>query len=124
MASALLNRSSQLSSLMRYSWLTVSCRHYLPPRSISSLFFARNLHCSTSLHVAQAAGASAGSVVPPPRAGYIRVSVDGRDVDVLNGCTVLQACEEAGVLIPRFCYHNRLSVAGNCRMCLVEVEKR
>ncbi|KAL7158759.1 hypothetical protein ABFS83_02G164600 [Erythranthe nasuta] len=37
--------------------------------------------------------------------------------------TVLQACEIAGVDIPRFCYHDRLSIAGNCRMCLVEVEK-
>jgi len=37
--------------------------------------------------------------------------------------TIYQACYEAGVIIPRFCYHERLSVAGNCRMCLVEVEK-
>ncbi|CAL5402892.1 unnamed protein product [Camellia sinensis] len=37
--------------------------------------------------------------------------------------TVLQACEVAGVEIPRFCYHSRLSIAGNCRTCLVEVEK-
>ena len=40
-----------------------------------------------------------------------------------NGASVLQACEAAGVEIPRFCYHERLSVAGNCRMCLVEIEK-
>jgi len=39
------------------------------------------------------------------------------------GCTVLQACEVAGIEVPRFCYHDRLSIAGNCRMCLVEVEK-
>ena len=39
------------------------------------------------------------------------------------GTTVLRACEAAGVQIPRFCYHERLSIAGNCRMCLVEVEK-
>lgn len=42
---------------------------------------------------------------------------------VPKGVTVLQACEQAGVDIPRFCYHDRLSIAGNCRMCLVEVEK-
>jgi NADH-quinone oxidoreductase chain G len=42
---------------------------------------------------------------------------------VEKGCTVLQACEEAGIHVPRFCYHDRLSIAGNCRMCLVEVEK-
>ena len=52
-----------------------------------------------------------------------KVTVDGTEVDVPNGSSVLQACEAAGVEIPRFCYHERLSVAGNCRMCLVEIEK-
>ncbi len=52
-----------------------------------------------------------------------KLTVDGREVEVPNGSSVLQACEAAGVEIPRFCYHERLSVAGNCRMCLVEVEK-
>ena len=52
-----------------------------------------------------------------------KVTVDGVQVEVPNGSSVLQACEAAGVEIPRFCYHERLSVAGNCRMCLVEVEK-
>ena len=49
--------------------------------------------------------------------------VDGEEVTVDPGMTVLQACEVAGKEIPRFCYHERLSVAGNCRMCLVELEK-
>ncbi len=53
----------------------------------------------------------------------IKVTVDGVDVEVEPGTTILQACEEAGAEIPRFCYHERLSVAGNCRMCLVEVER-
>ena len=52
-----------------------------------------------------------------------KVTVDGIEVEVPNGASVLQACEAAGREIPRFCYHERLSVAGNCRMCLVEVEK-
>ena len=52
-----------------------------------------------------------------------RVTIDGIEIEVPNGATVLQACEAAGKEIPRFCYHERLSVAGNCRMCLVEVEK-
>jgi NADH-quinone oxidoreductase subunit G len=52
-----------------------------------------------------------------------KVTVDGIQVEVPNGSSVLQACEAAGVEIPRFCYHERLSVAGNCRMCLVEVVK-
>ena len=49
------------------------------------------------------------------------VTIDGNEIEVPAGMTVLQACEMAGVEIPRFCYHERLSVAGNCRMCLVEV---
>ena len=52
-----------------------------------------------------------------------KVTVDGVTVEVPNGSTVLQACELAGAEIPRFCYHERLSIAGNCRMCLVEIEK-
>ncbi|MGC8523435.1 MAG: NADH-quinone oxidoreductase subunit NuoG [Acidibrevibacterium sp.] len=52
-----------------------------------------------------------------------KVTVDGIEVEVPNGASVLQAAELAGKEIPRFCYHDRLSVAGNCRMCLVEVEK-
>jgi NADH-quinone oxidoreductase subunit G len=50
-----------------------------------------------------------------------KVTVDGVELDVPQGATVLQACELAGKEIPRFCYHERLSIAGNCRMCLVEV---
>jgi NADH-quinone oxidoreductase subunit G len=51
------------------------------------------------------------------------LTVDGITVEVPPGATVLQACEAAGREIPRFCYHERLSIAGNCRMCLVEQEK-
>ena len=51
-----------------------------------------------------------------------KVKVDGIELDVPAGATVLQACELAGKEIPRFCYHERLSIAGNCRMCLVEVK--
>ena len=52
-----------------------------------------------------------------------KLTIDGIEVEVPNGSTVLQACEAAGMEIPRFCYHERLSIAGNCRMCLVEIEK-
>ena len=52
-----------------------------------------------------------------------KLKIDGIDVEVAPGTTVLQACEQIGVEIPRFCYHERLSIAGNCRMCLVEMEK-
>jgi NADH-quinone oxidoreductase subunit G len=51
-----------------------------------------------------------------------KVTVDGTQIEVPDGATVLQACELAGKEIPRFCYHERLSIAGNCRMCLVEVK--
>src|SRR4029079_9520666 len=50
------------------------------------------------------------------------VKIDGKEIEVPAGITVLQACEMAGVEIPRFCYHERLSIAGNCRMCLVEIK--
>ena len=52
-----------------------------------------------------------------------KLTIDGISVDVPAGSTVLQAAEAAGIEIPRFCYHDRLSIAGNCRMCLVEIEK-
>jgi NADH-quinone oxidoreductase subunit G len=51
------------------------------------------------------------------------LTIDGQQVTVAPGTTVLQACELAGIEVPRFCYHERLSIAGNCRMCLVEQEK-
>jgi len=52
-----------------------------------------------------------------------KLTVNGVAVEIAPGATVLQACEAAGFEIPRFCYHERLSIAGNCRMCLVEQEK-
>lgn len=68
-----------------------------------------------------AATRSAGDVAKKPE--KIEVFVDDKPVWVEPGTTVLQACAQVGVEIPRFCYHERLAVAGNCRMCLVEVEK-
>ena len=53
----------------------------------------------------------------------LKLKVNDIEVEVEEGLTVLQACEKAGVEIPRFCYHEKLSIAGNCRMCLVEMEK-
>ncbi len=51
-----------------------------------------------------------------------KIKIDGQELDVENGLTLLQACEQAGAEVPRFCFHDRLSIAGNCRMCLVEVK--
>jgi len=50
-----------------------------------------------------------------------KIIIDDQEIEVEGAMTLIQACEEAGVEIPRFCYHERLSIAGNCRMCLVEV---
>lgn len=66
--------------------------------------------------------ASLSTAVTPPDNRF-EIFVDDKRVLVQPGITVLQGCAEAGVEIPRFCYHERLSIAGNCRMCLVEVEK-
>ena len=52
-----------------------------------------------------------------------KIKINGKDIEFAKGMTVLQACELADVEIPRFCYHEKLSIAGNCRMCLVEMEK-
>ena len=51
------------------------------------------------------------------------ITIDNKKIEFENGMTVMQACELAGAEIPRFCYHEKLSIAGNCRMCLVEMEK-
>jgi len=50
-----------------------------------------------------------------------KINIDGNEIEVDGAMTLIQACEQAGVEVPRFCYHERLSIAGNCRMCLVEV---
>ena len=52
-----------------------------------------------------------------------KLTIDGQEVEVPAGTTILQACEHAGIEVAHFCYHERLAIAGNCRMCLVEVEK-
>ncbi|WRT66977.1 NADH dehydrogenase (quinone), G subunit [Kwoniella shivajii] len=58
-----------------------------------------------------------------PRQADITLTIDGKEVSVPQGTALIQACEKAGAAVPRFCYHDRLAIAGNCRMCLVEVER-
>lgn len=53
----------------------------------------------------------------------IEIFIDNVPYQVNPGQTIFQACHENGIIIPRFCYHEKLSIAGNCRMCLVEVER-
>ena len=52
-----------------------------------------------------------------------KLTINGMEIEVDPGLTILQACEQMGIEIPRFCYHERLSIAGNCRMCLVHMER-
>ncbi|KAL6501392.1 hypothetical protein OROGR_026525 [Orobanche gracilis] len=115
-------------ALIQSTRLTTTMPSYLLRRSIVS---------TPDLHNAEAAAAASHLATDLPKrnpvAGArvhfpnpddaIEVFVDGYPVKIPKGMTVLQACEIAGVDIPRFCYHDRLSIAGNCRMCLVEVEK-
>uniref|UniRef100_A0A7N1A852 NADH dehydrogenase subunit 11 n=1 Tax=Kalanchoe fedtschenkoi TaxID=63787 RepID=A0A7N1A852_KALFE len=106
--------------------------------SIQNYKATRTIVSTPELHKPEAAAAAQPDPTPdlPPRTPVggarvhfpnpedaIEVFVDGYPVKIPKGMTVLQACELAGVDIPRFCYHSRLSIAGNCRMCLVEVEK-
>ena len=49
-----------------------------------------------------------------------KIIINGKEIEFEKGMTVLQACELANVEIPRFCYHEKLSIAGNCRMCLLK----
>ncbi|CAI0568282.1 unnamed protein product [Linum tenue] len=109
-----------------------------PRANPRNLFLLRSIVTKPELQSPEAAAAAAPEPTPdlPPRnpmggarvhfpnpEDAIEVFVDGYPVKIPKGMTVLQACEIAGVDIPRFCYHSRLSIAGNCRMCLVEVEK-
>jgi NADH-quinone oxidoreductase subunit G len=52
----------------------------------------------------------------------VKLSINNTEYEIPNGLTLIQACEYVGIEIPRFCYHERLAIAGNCRMCLVEIE--
>ncbi|KAB8214191.1 hypothetical protein BDV33DRAFT_38800 [Aspergillus novoparasiticus] len=58
-----------------------------------------------------------------PRLAEVELTIDGKKVSVEAGSALIQACEKAGATIPRYCYHEKLMIAGNCRMCLVEVER-
>ncbi|KZF20654.1 putative NADH-ubiquinone oxidoreductase, subunit G [Xylona heveae TC161] len=58
-----------------------------------------------------------------PKNAEVELTIDGKKVSIEAGSALIQACEKAGVVVPRYCYHEKLMIAGNCRMCLVEVEK-
>ena len=54
---------------------------------------------------------------------YTDIIINDKPIQVKKGLTIIQVCEDIGIQLPRFCYHEQLSIAGNCRMCLVEIDK-
>jgi len=72
---------------------------------------------------ATASQAARGFATTARRPAEIELTVDGKKISVEAGSALIQACEKAGATIPRYCYHEKLMIAGNCRMCLVEVER-
>lgn len=81
---------------------------------------------TTTTTAATSTNTTANTTTSPPNQpnpSTIEVFVNDKPVQVATGSVIIQACAEAGIDIPRFCYHERLAVAGNCRMCLVQVEK-
>ncbi|XP_044073861.1 NADH-ubiquinone oxidoreductase 75 kDa subunit, mitochondrial-like isoform X2 [Siniperca chuatsi] len=99
--------------------LCLSCSMLRLPVVSRSLFPA----AITKGGAAATSNARTAATATAPASNLLEVFVDGEPVMVEPGTTVLQTCEKVGMQIPRFCYHERLSVAGNCRMCLVEIEK-
>src|SRR3970282_2892250 len=69
---------------------------------------------------AETSNAPAAPGVPE---GHVAIEIDGVAMTAPKGSMIIQAADRAGIPIPRFCYHDKLSIAANCRMCLVEVEK-
>lgn len=92
----------------------------LAARSSASRALARAPLSTTATTSLSAASLRRGlaTVSEPPK--MVKLTIDGKEVEVPQGTNLLQACEKAGAQVPRFCYHERLQVAGNCRMCLVE----
>ncbi|KAF4582086.1 NADH-ubiquinone oxidoreductase 78 kDa subunit, mitochondrial [Ophiocordyceps camponoti-floridani] len=73
--------------------------------------------------VRSAANCTRKFATTPRRRAEVELTIDGKKVSIEAGSALIQACEKAGVTVPRFCYHEKLMIAGNCRMCLVEVER-
>src|SRR5437867_125844 len=76
-----------------------------------------------SPNLPEPAAGRAGGTAPLAGPDEVALVIDDRPVVAKKGTTVLQAAEKAGLLIPHYCYHPGLSIAGNCRMCLIEIEK-
>ncbi|KEZ43806.1 NADH-ubiquinone oxidoreductase 78 kDa subunit, mitochondrial [Scedosporium apiospermum] len=81
---------------------------------------ARSAWRTGGRHVANASRAFSATA---QRAAEVELTIDGKKVSIEAGSALIQACEKAGATVPRYCYHEKLMIAGNCRMCLVEVER-
>ncbi|KAF2723192.1 NADH-quinone oxidoreductase [Polychaeton citri CBS 116435] len=84
---------------------------------------ARSLRRANGLNTAFNARVQRGFASSARRQAEVELTVDGKKVSVEAGSALIQACEKAGATVPRYCYHEKLMIAGNCRMCLVEVER-
>ncbi|KAM7209519.1 hypothetical protein V8F20_000257 [Naviculisporaceae sp. PSN 640] len=82
---------------------------------------ARSAWRTAGKHQASLAGRAFSATAQRP--AEVELTIDGKKVSIEAGSALIQACEKAGVTIPRYCYHEKLMIAGNCRMCLVEVER-
>jgi NADH-quinone oxidoreductase chain G len=85
--------------------------------SLTTIVTSRSVSC----RVFSSSSVTRLAVENASKVKMLKLRVDGCEVEVPEGASMLQACEKAGRVVPRFCYHERLSIAGNCRMCLVEV---
>ena len=84
--------------------------------------FFKNLTPLNLFSTASPAAPAAASTAPQPPL-LVDLQIDGKTVQALPGSILIEAIAAQGIEVPRFCYHERLTVAGNCRMCLVEMEK-
>jgi NADH dehydrogenase (ubiquinone) Fe-S protein 1 len=94
-------------------------------RRVSTALLSKSkpTNTNTLASIQTKSGDQSATAQPVSNPNLVEVTIDGKKLMVEKGITILEAAALAGVEIPRFCYHERLSVAGNCRMCLVEVEK-
>ncbi|CAL3966884.1 hypothetical protein PZA11_003354 [Diplocarpon coronariae] len=83
----------------------------------------RNSLARSALRASSVSNAARTFATTSRRPAEVQLTIDGKQVSIEAGSALIQACEKAGVTVPRYCYHEKLMIAGNCRMCLVEVER-
>src|SRR3569623_925916 len=114
------------------SWAALSARSAMPPPCrwrVSSSIFATSSSITSimasawSAAVTDRAGQQWASQQTGSNSAMVNIEIDGIPIKANNGAMIIEAADEVGIPIARFCYHKKLSVAANCRMCLVEVDK-